>query len=75
MRRLADAVEADPEKLTPLVQQVLGPWEEELLIATDADPESAARELGSRVETLRAHAERLMQLVSAVQPEVELARP
>jgi dipeptidase len=74
MRRLADAADADPERLAPLIQQVLGPWEEELVVATEAEPESAGRELGSLTETLRAYAKRLTQRISEVQPELELTR-
>jgi dipeptidase len=72
MRRLADAADADPAALTPLIQKVLVPWEQQLFIATEADPKRTARDLGSRVETLRGHADRLMQLVPAAEPEMGL---
>jgi dipeptidase len=52
MRRLAELVELDPRSLTPPVQAVWGPWEQELLAATTADASSAARELPGRVEEL-----------------------
>jgi hypothetical protein len=66
MRELADAVDADPGTLTPLVQDQFLAWEAELIKSTTTNPETAAAQLGGHVNQLLERRARLLQELAAV---------
>jgi secernin len=68
MRKLSEVVDHDPAALAPGVQAVWGPWEEELLAATAAEPVSAVRELDARVEALLDRRSQLMETLADTAP-------
>jgi hypothetical protein len=69
MRELADAVDADPGALAPIVQDDFFAWESELLKSSVNSPDSAAAQLGVRVDELLERRARLLQEFTEVQPQ------
>jgi hypothetical protein len=66
MRELADAVDADPGTLTPVVQDQFVAWEAELIKSTMTNPASAATQLGGRVDQLLERRARLLRELATV---------
>jgi dipeptidase len=61
MKLLQDAVMRDPERLTPVVQDVFGAWEQALLGEVAQAPATVAARLGERIAELRRRHARLLE--------------
>jgi len=69
MRELADATDADPAALIPIIQDEFFTWEAALRKSTRSNPESAGAQLGARVDELFERRARLLQKLAVARSQ------